>query len=58
MVVDTQFHKFYDRPFARVLYIFLMKEVGRWLPWVLPEGQQDHFTQDDVVHTILRTDTI
>ena len=36
MVVDTQFHKFYGRPFARVLYLFLMKDIGRWLPWVLP----------------------
>ena len=23
MVVDTQFHKFYGRPFARVLYFFM-----------------------------------
>ena len=29
MVVDTQFHKFYGRPFARVLYLFLMKDIGR-----------------------------
>ena len=29
MVVDTQFHKFHGRPFARVLYVFLMKYVGR-----------------------------
>ena len=33
MVVDAQFHKFYGRPFARVLYnmylVFLMKELGR-----------------------------
>ena len=29
MVVDTQFHKFHVRPFARVLYVFLMKDVGR-----------------------------
>ena len=28
MVVDTQFHKFHDRPFARVLYVF-MKGIGR-----------------------------
>ena len=27
--VDTQFHKFYGRPFARVLYLFLMKHIGR-----------------------------
>ena len=29
MVVDIQFHKFHGRPFARVLYLFLMKDVGR-----------------------------
>ena len=29
MVVDTQFHKFYGRPFARVIYLFLMKDIGR-----------------------------
>ena len=29
MVVDTQFHKFYGRPFARVLYLFLTKDIGR-----------------------------
>ena len=29
MVVDTQFHKFQGRPFARVLYVFLMKDIGR-----------------------------
>ena len=28
MVVDTQFHKFHGRPFARVLYL-LMKDIGR-----------------------------
>ena len=33
--VDAQFHKLYGRPFARVLYLFLMKDIGRWLPWVL-----------------------
>ena len=27
MVVDTQLHKFYGRPFARVLYLFLMKKI-------------------------------
>ena len=26
MVIDTQFHKFHGRPFARVLYVFLMEE--------------------------------
>ena len=29
MVVDTQLHKSHGRPFARVLYVFLMKDVGR-----------------------------
>ena len=29
MVVDTEFDKFYDRPFARVLYLFLMKDIRR-----------------------------
>ena len=29
MVVDTQFHNFYCRPFARVLYLVLMKDIGR-----------------------------
>ena len=47
MVVDTQFHKFYGRPFARVLYLFLMK--SRWLPWVLL-GSTGRFYKDDVVH--------
>ena len=46
MVVDTQFHKFYGRPFARVLYLFLMKDIGRWLPWVLP-GSTGRFHRDD-----------
>ena len=49
MVVDTQFHKFYDRLFARVLYLFLMKDIGRGLPWVLP-GSTGRFYKDDVVH--------
>ena len=26
MVVNTQFHKFYGRPFARVLRLILMKD--------------------------------
>ena len=29
MVADTQFHKFHGRPFARVLYAYLMKDIGR-----------------------------
>ena len=49
MVVDTQFHKFYGRPFARVVYLSLMKDIGRWLPWVLP-GSTGRFYKDDVVH--------
>ena len=49
MVVDTQFHKFYGRPFARVLYLFLMKDIGRWLPWV-PPGSTGRLYKDDVVH--------
>ena len=49
MVVDTQFRKFHGRPFARVLYLFLMKGVGRWLPWVRP-GSTGRFYKDDVVH--------
>ena len=28
-VVDTQFDKFHGRPFARVLHVFLMKDIGR-----------------------------
>ena len=28
-MVNTQFHKFYGRPFARVLYLILMKDIGR-----------------------------
>ena len=49
MVVDTQLHKVYVRPFARVLYLFLIKHIGRWLPWVLP-GATERFYKDDVVH--------
>ena len=29
MVVGTQLDKFHGRPFARVLYLFLMKDIGR-----------------------------
>ena len=29
MVVDAQFNKFHGRPFARVLDVFLMKDMGR-----------------------------
>ena len=28
-VADPQLHKFHGRPFARVLYVFLMKDIGR-----------------------------
>ena len=49
MVVDTQFHKFYGRPFAPALYLFLMKDIGRRLPWVLP-ASTGRFYKDDVVH--------
>ena len=49
MVVGTQFHKFHGRPFARVLYAFLMKDIGRWLPWVQP-GSTGRFYKDHVVH--------
>ena len=49
MVVDTQFHKFYGRPFARVLHSFPRKYVGRRLPWVLP-GSTGRFYKGDVVY--------
>ena len=29
MAVDTQFHKFYGRPFGRDLHLFLMEYIGR-----------------------------
>ena len=40
-----------SRPFARVLYVFLIKDilVGRWLPWV-PTGPTRRCCKDDVVH--------
>ena len=28
MVVDSQFHKFYGGPFARVLHVFFTKDIG------------------------------
>ena len=37
VVVDKKFHKFYGRPFTRVVYrsmYYLMKNVAWWLPWV------------------------
>ena len=33
---------------SRGLYLF-MKDIGRWLPWVLP-GSTGRFYKDDVVH--------
>ena len=51
MVVNTQFHKFYGRSFARVVYLFLINDIGRWLPWMLP-GSTGRFSI-----TILCTDT-
>ena len=39
----------YGRPFARVLYLFLMKDIGRWLPWVLP-GSTGQLYNHDAVH--------
>ena len=35
LVVNTQLHNFYGRSFACVLYFVLMKDIGRWLPWML-----------------------
>ena len=35
----------HDRPFARVLPPLIVKDIGRWLPWMLPEGQQDDFSK-------------
>ena len=36
----------YDRPFARVLYLFLMKYIGWWLPWMLPGS---YYTKYDLL---------
>ena len=61
VVVDTQFHKFHGRPFARGLrvYLFLMKDLGRRLPWLPPlEGQQDDLTRTMLSITILRADNM
>ena len=49
MVVDAQFHKFYCRPRPHLLYAFVMKDIGRWLPWVLP-GSTGQLYKDDAVH--------
>ena len=40
---------FHGRPFARVPYVFLIKNIGRWLPWVL-QGSTGRFYKDDIVH--------
>ena len=29
MVDDSQFNKFHGRPFARVLHVFLVKDIGQ-----------------------------
>ena len=40
-------------------YVFLMKDIGRWLPWVLPGSTgQCYKDERDVVHNDLRTDTM
>ena len=45
MVVISQFCKFCGRSFVRVLYLVLMTDIGRWLPWMLPgsTGRFFHF---------------
>ena len=43
-------NKFNGRSFARVLYFILMKDTGRWLPWMLPGSTGRFFI------TILCTD--
>ena len=48
MIVDTEFHKFHSRPFARVLYVFLMKDIVGDSPGCY-QGQQDD-CKDDIVH--------
>ena len=35
VVVNNQFHNFYRKPFARVLYLILMKDIDRWLSWII-----------------------
>ena len=47
MVVDTEFHEFHCcTSFARTQYLFLIKDIGRRLPWVLP-GSTGRFYKDD-----------
>ena len=36
MVVSSQFHKLYGGSFERVLHLILMKNINRWLRWMLP----------------------
>ena len=46
MVVKTQFHNFFERPFARVLYLILMKRIYFKYVGDSPgcyQGQQDDF---------------
>ena len=50
MVADTQFHKFYGRPFARVLYLFLMKDIDRSVTPLGVTRVTGRFYKDDVVH--------
>ena len=40
VVVDTQLHKLNGGPLARVLYVFLMDDISRWLPWVPPRDNR------------------
>ena len=53
MVVGTQFHKFYGRPFARVLYLFLIKRYRS----VTPLGVS-RVNRTMLSITILHTDTM
>ena len=52
VVVDTQFHKFHGRPFARVLYVFLMRDIGRLLPCV-PPGSTGRFYEEVLLLLII-----
>ena len=44
MIVNTQFHRIYGRSFARVLCFILMKDIGLWLPWMLPGSTGRRFS--------------
>ena len=50
MVADTQFHKFYGRPFARVLYLFLMKDIDRSVTPLGVTRVNRTIYKDDIVH--------